>query len=233
MPETPRNAIAVVGVDIGKNSFHVIGLDRRGAIVLRQKWSRRQVESKRCFSPYFAALTLREDSGGARQFFFARSGRGPGEKLVEAVHRPEIDEAREHVSNVTLGIDIVKFAGFDKRSDDSPVLCAIVVACEESILSRQCPLRRAVRMRSIPELLPLRDYARLRVPAAGTPSARAVACRRCTDAHLAARGRTARRDCTPQSSNFWKIWARLSRPTPVSLQFDAGEPKPKRLQSSP
>ena len=61
MPETPRNAIAVVGVDIGKNSFHVIGLDRRGAIVLRQKWSRRQVESKRCFSPYFAALTLRED----------------------------------------------------------------------------------------------------------------------------------------------------------------------------
>src|SRR5262249_27012088 len=27
-----------------KNSFHVVGLDRRGAIVLRQKWSRGQVE---------------------------------------------------------------------------------------------------------------------------------------------------------------------------------------------
>src|SRR5271168_4552411 len=26
--------------DIGKNSFHVVGLDTRGAIVLRQKWSR-------------------------------------------------------------------------------------------------------------------------------------------------------------------------------------------------
>src|SRR5262249_39764762 len=32
--------IAVIGIDIGKNSFHVVGLDRRGAIVLRQKWSR-------------------------------------------------------------------------------------------------------------------------------------------------------------------------------------------------
>jgi hypothetical protein len=31
-----QNAIAVVGVDIGKNSFHVVGLDERGAIVLRQ-----------------------------------------------------------------------------------------------------------------------------------------------------------------------------------------------------
>src|SRR5262249_11647540 len=36
--------IAVIGIDIGKKSFHVVGLDRRGAIVLRQKWSRGQVE---------------------------------------------------------------------------------------------------------------------------------------------------------------------------------------------
>jgi hypothetical protein len=39
-------AIAVIGIDIGKNSFHVVGLDQRGAIVLRQKWSRRQVETR-------------------------------------------------------------------------------------------------------------------------------------------------------------------------------------------
>ena len=36
--------IAVVGIDIGKSSFHVIGLDRRGAVMLRQRWSRSQVE---------------------------------------------------------------------------------------------------------------------------------------------------------------------------------------------
>ena len=37
MPETAHKAIAVVGIDIGKNSFHVVGLDERGAMVLRQK----------------------------------------------------------------------------------------------------------------------------------------------------------------------------------------------------
>jgi transposase len=35
-----------MGIDIGKNSFHVVGLDQRGAIVLRQKWSRGQVEAR-------------------------------------------------------------------------------------------------------------------------------------------------------------------------------------------
>src|SRR3989475_3011821 len=38
------STIAVIGIDIGKNSFHVVGHDERGAIVLRQKWSRGQVE---------------------------------------------------------------------------------------------------------------------------------------------------------------------------------------------
>ena len=46
MTELSHSAIAVVGIDIGKNSFHVIGLDQRGAIVLRQKWSRGQVEAR-------------------------------------------------------------------------------------------------------------------------------------------------------------------------------------------
>ena len=46
MTELSHSAIAVVGIDIGKNSFHIIGLDQRGAIVLRQKWSRGQVEAR-------------------------------------------------------------------------------------------------------------------------------------------------------------------------------------------
>jgi len=46
MATTAQSAIAVIGIDIGKNSFHVVGLDGRGAIVLRQKWSRGQVETR-------------------------------------------------------------------------------------------------------------------------------------------------------------------------------------------
>jgi hypothetical protein len=46
MSQILNAAIAVVGIDIGKNTFHVVGLDRRGAIMLRQKWSRGQVEAR-------------------------------------------------------------------------------------------------------------------------------------------------------------------------------------------
>src|ERR1700736_2463677 len=46
MSQIPNTAIAVIGIDIGKNSFHVVGHDARGAIVLRQKWSRDQVGAR-------------------------------------------------------------------------------------------------------------------------------------------------------------------------------------------
>jgi hypothetical protein len=35
MPETSNNMVAVIGIDIGKNLSDVVGLDRRGSIVLR------------------------------------------------------------------------------------------------------------------------------------------------------------------------------------------------------
>jgi transposase len=35
--------IATIGIDIGKSSFHVVGLDARSAIVLRRRCSRRQL----------------------------------------------------------------------------------------------------------------------------------------------------------------------------------------------
>ena len=46
MSQNINSAVAVIGIDIGKNSFHVVGLDDRGAIVLRQKWSRGQIEAR-------------------------------------------------------------------------------------------------------------------------------------------------------------------------------------------
>jgi transposase len=46
MSREAPTTIAVIGIDIGKNSFHVVGHDKRGAIVLRQKWSRGQIEAR-------------------------------------------------------------------------------------------------------------------------------------------------------------------------------------------
>ena len=41
-----KTQIAVIGIDIGKNVFHLIGLDRRGAVVLKCKLSRSQLENR-------------------------------------------------------------------------------------------------------------------------------------------------------------------------------------------
>ena len=39
MSQQTNTSISVVGIDIGKNSFHIVGLDDRGAIMLRQKFT--------------------------------------------------------------------------------------------------------------------------------------------------------------------------------------------------
>jgi transposase len=44
-------AVATLGIDIGKNVFHFIGLNARGAITLRQRLSRRQLEARLTIMP--------------------------------------------------------------------------------------------------------------------------------------------------------------------------------------
>jgi hypothetical protein len=46
MSNKSNPTVVTMGVDIGKNSYHVVGLDQRGSIVLRQKWSRGQIEAR-------------------------------------------------------------------------------------------------------------------------------------------------------------------------------------------
>ena len=45
MSQPLSNAVTAIGVDIGKNSVRIVGHVDRGAIVLRQKWSRGQIEA--------------------------------------------------------------------------------------------------------------------------------------------------------------------------------------------
>ena len=47
MPRQSKDTVAILGIDIGKNTFHLVGFKKRGAIVLRQKLSRRAVSSSR------------------------------------------------------------------------------------------------------------------------------------------------------------------------------------------
>ena len=38
--QSTPSAVATIGIDIGKNTFHLVGSDQRGAIVLQLKSSR-------------------------------------------------------------------------------------------------------------------------------------------------------------------------------------------------
>jgi hypothetical protein len=47
MPRTTTvHAVTTIGIDMGKNTLHMIGLDSRGAIVLREKVSRGRITSR-------------------------------------------------------------------------------------------------------------------------------------------------------------------------------------------
>jgi transposase len=82
MSQKLNAAIAVFGVDIGKNSFHVVGLDQRGAIVLRQKWSRGQVESR--FANMPPCLIGMEACVGAHHLSRKLKGLGHDARLMPA-----------------------------------------------------------------------------------------------------------------------------------------------------
>ena len=48
--KTP-GTITTIGIDLGKNTFHLVGFDKRGAIVLQRKVSRSQLEHRLCNVP--------------------------------------------------------------------------------------------------------------------------------------------------------------------------------------
>ena len=97
MSRTLNAAIAVVGIDIGKNSFHIVGHDERGAIALRQKWSRGQVEARLanmprcligmevCVGAHHLSRKLRALGHDARRSMFAPIRRG--KRMTSAMPR--------------------------------------------------------------------------------------------------------------------------------------------------
>jgi transposase len=82
MSQKFNTAIAVIGIDIGKNSFHVVGHDERGAIVLRQKWSRGQVEARLANMP--PCLIGMEACVGAHHLSRKLKGLGHDARLMPA-----------------------------------------------------------------------------------------------------------------------------------------------------
>ena len=82
MSQKLNAVIAVIGIDIGKNSFHIVGHDHRGAIVLRQKWSRDQVATRLANLP--PCLIGMEACVGAHHLSRKLQGLGHDARLMPA-----------------------------------------------------------------------------------------------------------------------------------------------------
>jgi hypothetical protein len=96
MSQTPNTAIAAIGIDIGKNSFHVVGHDARGAIVLRQKWSRGQVEARLANMP--PGLIGMEACVGAHHLSRELKALGQDARLTPAKYvRPHFEGAEKRL----------------------------------------------------------------------------------------------------------------------------------------
>src|ERR1700693_1308713 len=82
MSNQSNSTVATMGIDIGKNSYHVVGLDKRGEIVLRQKFSRGQVEARLANMP--PCLIGMEACVGAHHLSPQLLALGPDAKLMPA-----------------------------------------------------------------------------------------------------------------------------------------------------
>ena len=79
--KTPA-AISTIGIDLGKTTFHLIGLDKRGAIVLQQKVSRGQLERRLANVP--RCLIGMEVCSGAHYIGRQLEGLGHDVRLIPA-----------------------------------------------------------------------------------------------------------------------------------------------------
>jgi hypothetical protein len=90
------NLIATIGIDIGKNTFHVIGLDDKGAIILRQKLTRGQVYARLANIP--PCLIGMEACVGAHHLGRQLSALGHDTRLMPARYVRPFRKARRMTS---------------------------------------------------------------------------------------------------------------------------------------
>jgi hypothetical protein len=103
MSQKHNSKIAVIGIDMGKNPFHVVGQDRRGALVLRQKWSRGQVEGRLANLP--PCVIGMEACTGAHHRLTGHRGAG------EACRFDGVKQLRERTPGQTVDVQQMIVAG--------------------------------------------------------------------------------------------------------------------------
>jgi transposase len=80
--KSASSTVSTIGIDLGKNSFHLVGLDQRGAIVLQVKCSRAQLERRLANIP--SCLIGMEACSGAHYIARQLAALGHDVRLIPA-----------------------------------------------------------------------------------------------------------------------------------------------------
>jgi len=88
--------IHAIGIDLSKTTFHVVGLDEKGAVVLRRKQSRKQLLIYTANLP--SALIGMEACGGAHYLGRALEAQGHQVRLMPAQWPPGFEPGSCHTA---------------------------------------------------------------------------------------------------------------------------------------
>jgi hypothetical protein len=121
MIKTTTAEVEVIGIDIGENSFRVVGFDKKGAVVLRLKWSRGQTESRLAnLKPCVAGV---EACNGAQHLAGKLNALGHDARLAPAKYvRPYAKGQRNELSGAVrprpVDADSAQVGGVQKPQTD-------------------------------------------------------------------------------------------------------------------
>ena len=148
MAKTTHKAIETIGIDIGKNSFHVVGQDERGAIVLRQKWSRGQVEAR--FANMPPCLIGMEACVGAHHLSRKLKALGHDARLMPAKYVRPYSKGQKNdfrdAEAIAEAVQRHRFQLFRDRQLDDAVVCPVrssAVTCKAPALALSTPPQTA------------------------------------------------------------------------------------------
>jgi transposase len=98
--------VSTIGIDLGKNSFHLVGLDQRGAIVWQLKCSRAQLERRLANIP--CCLIGMEACSGAHYIARQLAALGHDVRLIPVQYVKPFLKGRRHTHTELMTVILLR-----------------------------------------------------------------------------------------------------------------------------
>ncbi|CAB3767353.1 hypothetical protein LMG29542_05586 [Paraburkholderia humisilvae] len=116
--------VTMVGIDLGKNTFHLHGQDRRGKAVFRKKLGRRQLVE--FFATFHACTVVMEACAGAHHMARLLTTFGHQVKLISPQFvRPFVKSNKNDFVDAEVRISAMVISRFGERDRSGRWCCAV------------------------------------------------------------------------------------------------------------